>query len=462
MCEGISSELEGVNLGDKRLNERSKIIIETLTADPQASINAACDGWAETQAAYRFFDNGNVTSEKILDPHIRASKKRIKNQQVVLVLQDTTELDFTDHPPDDLRCLNTSTRFGLYDHTHLAITPEKLALGVLGHEQYDRAPDSLGTTIKRRKLPIEEKESMRWLSGYRLACELSAECPETTIVNVCDSEADIYDIFVESQQHDTPAEFIIRGKEDRSTPERNLQAGPNVYRKVRDEVSASDVRATRAIDLPQTPKRQARQATLDIRAIRAKVKPPHMRSHLPSVTYNVVFIEEVNGPDDGTDVSWLLITTLPSGTIEEILRVADYYVARWAIEEYFRTLKTGCSVEDIQLETASRLKNCLALYKIIAWRVMYLTYLNRTNPSDSCETVFSTSEWKSVWSVSQPTKPIPSKPPRLGTFFRMLTRLGGYNNRKNERPPGPQTIWTGLRRMTDFALAWTAAQERIL
>jgi hypothetical protein len=333
---------------------------------------------------------------------------------------------------------------------------------VLGQEQYDRDPDSLGKTKERRGLPIEDKESMRWLSGYRLACELSAECPDTTIVNVCDSEADIYDIFVESQQNDTPAEFIIRGKENRSTPERDLQAGPNVYRKVRDEVSASDVRATRTIDLSQTPKRQARQATLEIRAISVKVKPPHMRSHLPSVTYNVVLVEEVNGPGDGTDVSWLLITTLPIDTIEDILRVVDYYGARWAIEEYFRTLKTGCRVEDIQLETASRVQNCLALYKIIAWRVMHLTYLNRTHPAASCATVFSESEWKSVWSVSEPTKPIPSKPPKLGTFFRMLARLGGYNNRKKERPPGPQTIWVGIRRMTDFALAWAAAQKRML
>ncbi len=89
MCEGISSELAGIDLGDKRLNERSKIIVETLAADPQASINAACDGWAETQAAYRFFDNSKVTPEKILDPHIQATKLRIKNQPVVLVLQDT-------------------------------------------------------------------------------------------------------------------------------------------------------------------------------------------------------------------------------------------------------------------------------------------------------------------------------------------------------------------------------------
>ena len=124
MSDGISAELEGIDLGDKRLNERSHIIIEALAADPQASVNAACDGWTETMAAYRFFDNSNVTPEKILQPHIDATKERIKTHPVVLVVQDTTELDFTAHPADGQRCLNRANRFGFYDHTHLAITPE--------------------------------------------------------------------------------------------------------------------------------------------------------------------------------------------------------------------------------------------------------------------------------------------------------------------------------------------------
>ncbi len=460
MCEGISSELEGINLGDERLNNRSRKIMESMGADPQASVNGACDGWAETQAAYRFFDNSAVTPELILQPHIEATKRRIKTQPVVLVVQDTTELDFSDHPPDGARCLNKRERFGLYDHTHLAITPDKLALGILGHEQFDRDPETLGKAQERRGLPIEQKESMRWLTGYRMACELSAECPDTTIISVCDREADIYDIFVESQEHATPAEFIIRAKEDRCTPERDLESGPAVYRKVRDKVSESDIRLTRTIELAQSPKRKARTATLEVRALAVTVKPPHARSHLPSVTYNVVLVEEVNGPQDGTDVSWLLLTTLPIDSTEEILRVMDYYIARWTIEEYFRTLKTGCRVEAIQLEKLSRVKNCLAMYKIIAWRVIHLTYLNRKSPSIPCSAVFSDSEWKSVWSVIQNQKPFPSKPPTLGRFFPMLAQLGGYNNRKNERPPGPQTVWLGMKRMTDFALAWIACQEQ--
>ena len=453
MCEGIAAELEGIDLGDKRLNKRSQKLIEALAANSETSINSACDGWGDTIAAYRFFDNRAVDPDEILKPHIEATKRRMRKHPLVLVLQDTTEADYTLHPPDDARCLNTEDRFGLYDHTHLAATPDGLSLGVVGVEYFDRAAESLGAAQERRNLPIEEKESFRWLQGYRLASQLARDCPETHVVSVADREADIYDIFVESAKSSESVDFIIRAKVVRSTPERDADSGPAVYRKVRDEVSASELRATRTLELRSTPKRKARKAELEVRAIQVTVKPPHARSHLPSVTYNVVLVDEVNGPADGTDVSWLLITTLPIDRVEDILRVVDYYVARWTIEVFFRVFKTGCRVEEIQLEKLSRLKNCLAFYKIIAWRIMYLTYMNRECPSLPCDAVFDDCEWMSVWRVVT-KKELPETPPTLSEFMALLTRLGGYNNRAKELPPGPQPIWVGIRRMTDFAIAW--------
>jgi len=222
---------------------------------------------------------------------------------------------------------------------------------------------------------------------------------------------------------------------------------------VRDEVSASPLRLTRILELDETPKRAARTAYLEIRALTVTVKPPALRSKLPAVTHNVVLVEEVGGPGDGTDVSWLLLTTLPIETLDEIQSVIGNYVARWAVEIFFRTLKTGCRVEKIQLETNHRLKSCLAFYKIIAWRILYLTYLNRTCPTLPCTVVFTDSEWKSVWSIVK-KKPLPKEPPTLTEFMRLLTQLGGYNNRAKEAPSGPQPLWIGLRRMADFATAW--------
>ena len=453
MCDGIAEELGGIDLGDERLNQRSVRIIEALAADPEASVNSACGSWSDTMAAYRFFKNPVVKPSGILEPHLEGTKRRITEHPVVLIVQDTTELDFTLHPPGDAGCLNTADRFGFYDHTHLAITPERLCLGVVGSEQFARTPEDLGKSQERRNLPIEEKESFRWLAGYRLASNLAGDCADTQIVSVADSEADIYDIFVEAEKHPTPAKFVIRAKAERSTPEPDPDVGPAVYRKVWDEVSASKLRGRRTVDLPRTLQRAARKAELEIRAIRVAVKPPHARSRLPKVTFNVVLVEEAAGPEDGTDVSWLLITTLPIDSFEDVLHVIDCYVARWVIEIYFRVLKTGCRVEKIQLETTSRIKNCLAFYKIIAWRVMQLTYLNRECPSMSCTAVFDDCEWKSVWRVTTKQE-LPKNPPALSEFIPLLAQLGGYNNRPSEPPPGPQAIWVGIRRMTDFAVAW--------
>ena len=456
MYEGIVAELLGIDLGDKRWNRRSVLVMEALAANPEARVNAACDGGSDTLAAYRFFNNSAVTPEPILQPQREATQRRMREHPVVLIVQDTTELDFTQHPTDDARGLNTEQRFGLYEQVHLAVTPDKLCLGVVGSEVFDRAPESLGKADERRTRPMEEQESFRWLQGYRLACELAAECPQTPIVSIAEREADIDDIFVEAQQQTGPrADDLIRAPEDRSTPQRDPSVGPAASVKVRDEVSRSKLLATRIIELRAPPRRAARQAHLEIRALTVEIKPPHARSQRSSVTHHVVLVEEVGGPGAGTEVAWLLLTTRPLETLDDILRVSDFYGARWTVEMDFRTLKTGCRVEDIPLETNHRRKNCLAFYKIIAWRILFLTYLNRTCPQLPCTAVFADSEWKSVWRVVK-KQPLPKKPPVLSDFLQLLTQLGGYHNRATELPPGPQPRWIGLRRITDFATAWLA------
>ena len=455
MCKELTRELDGIDLGDKRLNARSRLLMERLGANPTASINANCQGWRETKAAYEFFDNDHVDPQKVLLPHRKATEVRIRDEDVVLIVQDTTELDYSQHPTEDSGVLDKDYRFGLYDHSHIAFTPERLCLGVVGVEFFSRTPESLGKTRERRNDPIETKESFRWLKGYRLACELVATCPDTQIVSVADCECDIYDIFVEAEEQETPADFVIRAKQDRRLPEQNPAAGPNEYCKVVDEVAASPLMATRQLDLPRTPKREPRTATLEIRATQVCVKPPAHRRDLDEVTYNVVLVEEVGGPNDGTNVGWLLITTLPIDSVKAVLLVLDYYVSRWPIEVFFRVFKTGCRVEDIRLETNRRLMNSLMFYKVIAWRIMHVTFLGREYPEMACDEIFADVEWKPVWKIVS-DEPIPETAPPLSVFIPMLAELGGYNNRSTDHPPGPQAIWTGIRRMTDFSIAWTA------
>ncbi len=415
------------------------LVIEALAADPEASINAAAHGWTETKAAYRFFDNPNVEPDKTLQPHVEKTHQRIDQHDIVLIVQDTTELDFTDHPPRDAGVLNRETRFGFYDHSHVAFTPDRLCLGVLDMHLFSRTLESLGKSNERRSDPIEEKESYRWLQGFRLACRCAAAHPETQIISLADCECDIYDVFLEAEQHPTPADFVIRARVDRSTPERDPQAGDSAYKKVRQEVASREPRTKRQVELPRTPKRAARTATLEIRAATVTVKPPHTRSHLPSVTHNVVLVEEVGGPGDDSDVSWLLITSLPIETVDDVLRVIDYYTARWPIEVFFRVYKTGCCVENIQLETTDRLRNALMMYKVICWRVMYVTFLGRECPELGCDVMFSEAEWKPVWKIVR-DDPLPSTAPTLEEFIPLLAQLGGYNSQKHDGPPGASDL----------------------
>jgi len=455
MCEGIAEELAGIDLGDQRLNRRSVKIIEALAANPEASVNGAVEGWTDTHAAYRFFSNDNVTPEGILEPHFEATVCRMREHPVVLLVQDTTELDYSDHPAQGVRCLNRKQRLGMYLHVDLAVAPDRLPLGVTAVETFDRSPESLGTKSQRKAQPIEAKESGRWLRGMRRAAELAERCPDTQIVSVADREGDIYELFLDVQQSASRADYVIRLYENRSTPERNRAVSRRTYHKAFDALARSPRRATFEVDLPATPKRKARRALLEIRAQTITLKPPNDRPKLPTVTLNMVLAQEVGGPGDGTDVCWRLGTTLPIDTLEQVLLVVAYYQARWVVETYFRTIKSGCRVEEIQLETKDRLLKCLSMYLIIGWRILYLTHLNRVSGDLPCTAVFADHEWKPVWRVTTKT-PLPPTPPRLDDFMRLLTRLGGYNNRPGEAPPGPQPVWIGLRRMLDLSSAWLA------
>lgn len=462
MTSTLADELRGIDLRDRRLNRRSQALLETLAANPEASINGACDTWSETQAAYRFFDNPAVTPEAILRPHALATLARMRNHPVVLHVQDTTELDFSRHPPRDARCLDQEHRLGLYVHSYLAVTPDRQVLGVPGLNFFDRGPATLGLSGKRKSLPISWKESQRWLDGYHAACGLAAACPQSQVVSVADREADIYDLFLSAAaakaESGGGAEWIVRSKQVRCTPERDGEAGGASYRKVRDEVSALPLFTTRVLELPTTPKRKGRTATLELRVKTVTVKSPHLRPHLDNVVPNVVSVREVNGPGDGTDVGWWLLTSLPVATVDEVVKVIDCYVARWTVELFFRAWKTGCRVEDIRLETLARLKNSLAMYAIIAWRILALTYQARVEPATPCTESFSTEEWQMVWRMVK-KQPLPSQPPTLAEMVVMVARLGGYDNRKSDGPPGPQALWMGLRRVRDFVLAWKSLRQ---
>lgn len=456
-----TEELKGIDLGDARLNRRSRTLLARFAENPQASIPAACRGWSETDAAYKFFANPKVSAGGILKPHAAATLERCRQESVVLIVQDTTELDYTHEnlPIEGLGVLDHRDRRGMHLHVNAAFTPQGCCLGVVDAQFITRSEESIGKTRERANWPIEQKESFRWLQGYRQACAIQQELITSQVVSIADREADIYEIFLEAERKpSTPrwekAHFIIRCKIDRSLPEKAEEGGPWCYRKLWSTLQESPERFRRTIDLGATPKRAARQATVAVRAAEVTLKPPFRRGRkLPPVTVHAVLVQEIDPPEDVEPIEWLLVTSLPIDSREDIERTIDYYRGRWPIEPLFRTLKTGCRVEKLRLESVDRLKPCVALYLIVAWRVQFTAMLGRECPDLPADVLFTDAEWKSVWQIVR-DKPPPRSPPRLDEFLRILASLGGYLARRHDPPPGPQALWIGIRRMTDFAHAW--------
>lgn len=254
-------------------------------------------------------------------PHREATIRRMGSHRVVLLVQDTSELDFAKHPPQDARCPNAAERLGLDAPTHLAVTPDKWILGVLGVDDFDRAPETLGKSSDRgRSKPrkvFAGSKAIDWRARWRPIRRKRALSASRIARR----------IFATSTWK--PSKMRVRGpiarfaRGDRCTSDRDLAAGPAAFCKVRDEVSASQRRTTRTLELNATPHRAARTARLEVRARTVVAKPPHERSHLPAATLNAVLIEEVGGPGDGTAASWLLLASLPIETGAEILKVVD-------------------------------------------------------------------------------------------------------------------------------------------
>ena len=217
MNDWIAEEFSGCELGDRRLVARLKTLVLRMWQSPMASITAACRGFAEVMAASRFFHNEQVSQEHLIVPHRQATLLRMSQHRRVLYIQDTTELDFT--PKKMLQGtgpLSSQERRGFFAHNELIVSPERLPLG-LWHTWIEAREDhQLGKSQDRKQKPIEEKESYRWLEGYRRACELAASTPEQQVVFCADREADIYEIFAEYQSlrasGQTVADWLIRSK----------------------------------------------------------------------------------------------------------------------------------------------------------------------------------------------------------------------------------------------------------
>lgn len=467
----VLEEVKDVNFEDKRLNARMAKVLDQLGGRPTASIPAACNGWTETLAAYRFFDNEKVTFERILEPHIEASYRRIADQPVVILIQDTTEIDLT-RPKRDVAGagpLGVGARRGALLHPLIGFTPQGTPLGTVYAEAWTRDEVSVERMTKKEKQharkhkPIEDKESVRWLDAMKQAQAVAEFAPETQCVCVADSEGDIYEVLEEGQQ--SSIEWIIRSGQNRAVkPTCSAEADPTrhlrervlstkclftnkIHARGRESLIADDTQRRRQ-------PRQSRDATVEVRAAKVELRAPwrHDRK-LEDLSVHVVLVTEPAPPDGEIPVEWMLVTSLPIDDPEQVRKVVQYYSVRWMIEVYFRTLKSTCRVEERQFETIERALNALAVYMIVAWRALMVCRISREYPDESCEILFEPEEWKSVsYIVHQ--KPPPDRPPTLREMVRMLGWLGGYLDRNRDDEPGPQTVALGLQRAHDITNCW--------
>ncbi len=473
MLESLDSwvldEMKTANLKDQRLNHRLAVVLAQLGERPTASIPAACGGHAEMTAAYRLFDNGKATLTSILQPHREATRRRVAQQPVVVLVQDTTEVDVT-RPEQQVAGagpLDGGARWGALLHPLHAFTPDGTPLGTLHARAWVRDDEKVGcaalSRAQRAALPIEAKESYRWVEMLRGAREEAGACPSTHLVCVADSEADLYELLAEGAAEPQRVDWIVRACQNRAVQWENGSEAGEKY--LHEQVLAQPVLFTHTIHVRgRQPKvacetrgrrqpRESRAAEVAVRVARVTLRPPRRAERqLPEVRVNAVLVREVNPPQDEEPVEWLLLTSLPVEAVEQVRQVIQYYCVRWMIEVFFRVLKSGCRVEARRFEQIDRLLACVAVYLIVAWRTLYVCRLGRGCPEVSCEAVFEPAEWKSVWKVIRRTAP-PSPPPPLGEMVRLVAQLGGYVDRPRS-DPGPQTIWIGIQRMHDFALCW--------
>jgi hypothetical protein len=469
----VMEEMGTVELGDLRLKKRLQLVMQRMFASPIASLKAACKGWAETIAAYRFFSNEKVTEGALLAPHQESTLQRVREQESVLVIQDTTELDYSSKKElEGKGPLSVEERQGFFAHNQYVVTPERLPLGLWGTLIYAR--ELPGEKISRKQRSIELKESYRWLEGYRDACRLAEMAPNTQVISVSDREGDIYEIYLEWQrlrrQGKTAAEWLIRSCQDRCMEPFEKEKSDAIPTKLRAAVEQSPLLGTIEFDVTKhtgnkkvkgnriKTVRKARRVIQEVRAIEVMLKAPARKgTKLETVKIGVVLAREKN-PLAGQDpIEWVLLTSLPVNGFEAAQRAISLYLARWDIEVFHRILKTGCRVEKLQLTEAERIKPAIVLYMIVAWRIAYVMKLGRVCPDMPCDVIFEDAEWRSVYHVV--TRKPADKKPTLSEMVLMVASLGGHLGRKGDGPPGAQSMWQGMMRTKDFALGWLLFTE---
>jgi hypothetical protein len=391
--------------------------------------------------------------DAILEPHHESTISRASKEKTVLAIQDTTSLNYTAHFATEglgpIGSCNEQLSLGLYVHSTLMLNLAGTPLGLLDVQCWARDPEEHGKSAQRATLPIEDKESRKWLVGYFATVEAQRRLKDTRIVNVGDREADIFELFELARSEAGHPDLLVRAKEPRKIESADPKA-PHLW----EYVKSLPCEGTLPLVVPRRGSRPCRDTTLEVRFSEVSVRPPKKSRHTSPVKLWAIAVTEQEAPAGVEPLEWLLLTTLSVTNLEEAAEKVTWYTLRWQIEVFHRTLKSGCRIEDRQLGTAKSLEACLAVDMVVAWRIFHAAKLGREMPDAPCTVFFEDAQWKSLVCFLKKTPKPPAEPPTMREANRMVGTLGGFQGRKSDGEPGTQSLWRGFERLDDITEAF--------
>lgn len=470
----LAGELGGSTLPDQRLARRLLHIAGRMSASPGQPLPLACQDWAATKAAYRFFDNDRVTEQGVLAGHFAATKSRVSAATgTILVLQDTTEFIYKRNAPEKIgftKAINSGrdnhgrlrehTLCGLLMHSSLAVTTAGVPLGLAAAKFWTRSKFKGTAALKRKvnptRVPIEVKESYRWLENLRQSNALLEE-PERC-VHVGDRESDIYELYCLAQ--DLGTTFLVRVQTDRlaggGDEPRHDGKAHRVYQKLENAPWAG----RHEIELTDEAGR-SEKVSLSVKFSSIDTLPPiGKQKAYPPIRLVYIQATEDGEPEGRPKVDWRLVTNLPVSSLADAVEKLSWHALRWKIEAFHKLMKSGCKAEDSKLRAAERLVKLLAIIAVVSWRVFWFTMSSRTNPDSSADVAFTPTEI-AILDVVVPVSEGQRRPPDLAFYANRLARLGGYLDRARDPPPGNIVMWRGINRLNDIALGMRIAANLV-
>lgn len=452
----VKEEFVTTNIGDIRLNARLSKIAEAFMQSPGASIPKAANNWGGAKGVYRFLKNDKVNPHNIISPHTESTMKRIKNRKLILAIQDTSAIDYSHRPfTEGIGPGGNREARGLFLHPTLAVTPEGTPHGILDLQIWKRDEVEWSEQTKEqrrnRKIPVEERESMKWINSYRKVCEIQKKMKdEVHFVNICDREGDMYDLFLEHHKlyilNQNPPDLLVRAAHNRK-----LYENPgNLWSFVKSLDSSGEY----DIQVPRKVGKKARQTTLEVRFSKVTLKRPVQHNdhadENTSLELYAIHTCEKNPPDKEEPITWMLLTTMPISTLEDAVEKIEWYADRWIIETFFKILKSGCKIEDRQLRHGNGLMSCMAIDCVIAWRILFLTFIGRELPGLSADVIFERYEWECLHCRTFNTSEVPGDIPTLYTVIIQIAKLAGFLARKGDGYPGPITMFRGMLALNEM------------